>query len=74
MVGLIAHFKLIGRQFADGMRVKNDPDAYPNRAPSQVELLRKSPFGPLAGPGLSSNRYTLQSLSICLGVTRDRNR
>ncbi len=33
MAGLIAHFKLIGRQFADVMRMKNDPDAdvYPNR-------------------------------------------
>ncbi|HEY6979601.1 hypothetical protein, partial [Reyranella sp.] len=33
MAGLIAHFKLFGRQFADVMRMKNDPDAdvYPNR-------------------------------------------
>src|SRR5690242_14084142 len=32
MAGLIAHFKLIGRQFADVMRMKNDPDAdvYPS--------------------------------------------
>jgi hypothetical protein len=33
MAGLIAHFKLIGRQFAEVMRARNDPDAdvYPNR-------------------------------------------
>ena len=33
MAGLIAHFNLIGRQFADVMRMKNDADAdvYPNR-------------------------------------------
>ena len=27
MAGLIAHFKLVGRQFADVIRMKNDPDA-----------------------------------------------
>ena len=33
MAGLIAHFQLIGRQFAEVMSIRNNPDAdvYPNR-------------------------------------------
>ena len=45
MAGLIAHFKLIGRQFADVMRMKNDPDVdvYPNRRAPVIVLKDDEP-------------------------------
>lgn len=68
MAGLIAHFKLIGREFAEVMRMKNDPDAdvYPNRRAPVMVMKDGQPvartdmlwgFPPYGGKGPYATNY-----------------
>jgi putative SOS response-associated peptidase YedK len=68
MAGLIAHFKLIGRQFAEVMRMKNDPDVdvYPNRRAPVIVMQDGQPvartdmlwgFPPYGGKGPYATNY-----------------